>query len=186
MWVRLQNKNILNLLSQSGYKVFVITVVVRMLRIFSDNARNVFLYRHNTTTLNLANQMFLARLSLSNPSINVVEPTNQLAYRPRFSANHGSNLAVMFINIEAIFPCVANIDYNAICRVFTDEDDGFRGGRAIIDSGDNGNSFRGVFSLTTEQYGFAFQGCQEFNTTCFPSYHSFNIVCHLPASCDPY
>ena len=168
-----------------NYYTFLYTLVVRMLRIFSDGGRTVYLYRSNTTTLLLSNQMELARLSLSNPNIAVDSPTNLFSYRPMFSGNHRSELGVMFINIEAIFPCVANTDYNAICRTFTDEDDGFRGGRAIIDSGDDGNTFS-VFSFFTEQYGFAFQGCPTFNTTCFPSFHSFNIVCHLPASCDPY
>ena len=162
-----------------------IHLVVRMLRIFSDNTRTVYLYRSNTTTLLLSNQMFLGSLSLRDPTVPVDSPTNLFAYRPLFSGNHRSRLGVMFVNIEGIFPCIANTDYNAICRTFTDEDDGFRGGRAIIDSGDDGNTFR-VFSATTEQYGFAFQGCPYFNTTCFPNFHSFNIVCHLPASCDPY
>ena len=170
-------------LSHALQSIYIL--VVRTLRVFSDNTRTVYLYRSNTTTLLLSNQMFLGSLSLRDPTIPVDSPTNLFSYRPMFSANHRSQLAALFINIEGIFPCIANTDYNAICRTFTDEDDGFRGGRAIIDSGDDGNSFR-VFSPTTEQYAFAFQNCQYFNTTCFPSYHSFNIVCHLPASCDPY
>ena len=154
-----------------------------MLRIISDANRNVYLRRVNTTTLLVGQSQALAQLSLSNPNIPIT--VNPLAYRPSFSGNHNSRLGTLFVNIESVFPCVANIDYNAICRVYTEEDDGFRGGRAVLDSGDDGNTFR-IFGTNIETYGFAFQNCQTLNTTCFPSYHSFTIVCHLPANCDPY
>ena len=157
--------------------------VVRMLRIFSDNSRNIYLRRVNTTTLVVGQSELLAQFSLTDPTIPI--DSGPFAYRPMFSGNHNSRLGTMFINIEEVFPCVAGTDYNAICRVFTEEDDGFRGGRAVLDSGDDGNTFR-VFGITTETYGFAFQNCPYLNTTCFPAYHSFTIVCHLPASCDPY
>ena len=127
----------------------------------------------------------MAQLSIRDSSVAVTATTNLFAYRPRYADAHRSGLAVMFLNIEGIYPCVANRPYNPICRVFTDEDDGFRGGRAVVDSGDNGGTFRIFGGTSTATYGFAFQGCAEFNTTCFPNFHSFNVACTLPRSCDP-
>ena len=153
-----------------------------MLRVISDGSRNVFLQRVNTTTLQVRDAQPLAQFSLSDPSIPMT--VNPFAYRPSFSGNHRSQLGTLFVNIEQVFPCIANTDYNAICRVFTEEDDGFRGGRAVLDSGDDGNTFR-IFGGNIETYGFNFQNCPQLNTTCFPSFHSLTIVCHLPATCDP-
>ena len=154
-----------------------------MLRIFTDNTRRVFLQRVNTTTLRVNQAQTLAVMTLTNE--NAAQTVNPLAYRPRFSGNHRSMLGTIFINMENVFPCIANTGYNAICRVFTDEDDGFRGGRAVLDSGDDGNTFRIFGGTNIETYGFAFQNCPVLNTTCLPNYHSFTIVCHLPAICDP-
>ena len=95
---------------------------------------------------------------------------NLLAYRPRFADTHNSNLAPgVFINMEGVFPCLQSLsNYVPICQVFSDEEDGFRGGRALIGAGDGGNHFR-VFSTTSDilTYGVAVQDCPEFNATCF-------------------
>ena len=111
---------------------------------------------------------------------------NLLAYRPRFVDAHNSNLAGVFINMEGVFPCLQLLsNYNPICQVFSKEEDVFRGGKALIGAGDIGNHFR-VFRTTSDilTYGVAVQDCPEFNTTCFPIRHSFNIACYLPrAAC---
>ena len=154
-----------------------------MVRIFTDASRNVFLRRVNTTSLLVGQSTALAQMNIGDGS--AAQTVGPFAYRPMFSGNHNSRLGTFFINIEEVFPCVARTDYNAICRTFSDEDDGFRGGSAILDSGDDGNTFR-IFGSTIETYGFAFQNCPLMDRTCLPNYHSFTIACYLPATCDPY
>ena len=84
----------------------------------------------------------LTILSVSNPSQAATSSNNLLAYRPRFSAHHRSNLARAFINIEGVFPCIQSLpSYNPICQVFSEEEDSFRSGKALIGAGDMGNQF---------------------------------------------
>ena len=79
-------------------------------------------------------------------SSDITMPNNLLAYRPRIDDHHDSNLAGIFINLEGVFPCLESLsNYYPICRVFTEEEDGFRNGRALIDAGDIGNNFH-IFS----------------------------------------
>ena len=73
---------------------------------------------------------------------------NVIAYRPRFSDYHNSNLAGVFINLEGVCPWFEQVtNYNPICRVFTNEEDGFRNGKALINTADSGNDFR-IFSFS--------------------------------------
>ena len=109
---------------------------------------------------------------------------HKLLFHIRPRPKHQRNLAGVFINLEGVFPCLAPLTtYYPICRVFTEEEDGFRDGKALIDSGDLGNNFR-VFSSFRDilMYGIAIQQCPEFNTTCLPEYHSFTVACYLPRS----
>ena len=116
-------------------------------------------------------------ISLSNPAINV--SSNYLAYRPNYSDYHSSGLAGMFINMAAMFPCIAG--GSPVCRIFTLEEDGFKRGRVYIESADIGNNFQ-IFSTSTgtATYGFAVQGCTQMDSTCLPSYHNLVITCLLP------
>ena len=126
--------------------------------------RQLRLLAQNHTTLQISEATELAIVSLSNPSQAVTSSNNLLAYRPRFADTHTSNLAGIFINMEGVFPCLQSLsNYNPICQVFTGEEDGFRGGRALIDAGDISNNLR-VFSSTSQisTYGFAIQECPEF------------------------
>jgi hypothetical protein len=144
------------------------------------------LFGLNHTTLQNRDATELATVSLSNSAQAVTSSNNLLAYRPRFADAHNSNLAGVFINMEGVFPCLQSLsNYNPICQVFSDEEDGFRSGKALIGAGDNGNHFR-VFSTNSNilTYGVAIQDCPEFNTTCFPTFHRFTIACYLPrAAC---
>ena len=66
------------------------------------------------------------------------------------------------------------------CGRFTNEEDGFNKGRAIVEVGDNGNDLGSIFgSDDIAVYGFAIQGCAEFDTDCFPKWYAINIVCLL-------
>ena len=163
------------------YIIFLL-IVVRLLRIVMNNNRNLRLLRTNHTTLQVSDAARLADITISNSSQPETSPNNLLAYRPRFDDHHDSNLAGVFINLEGVFPCLESLsNYYPICRVFTEEEDGFRNGRALIDAGDIGNNFR-VFSSSSNilTYGIAIQECPEFTTSCFPAYHSLSVACYLP------
>lgn len=167
--------------------VFVIAVV-RILTVLMDRFRQLTLYSANHSTLLSSDSSQLAQISIFNSSQAETSSNNILAYRPRFSNYHRSNLAGVFINLESVFPCIEQLTkYNPICRSFTDEEDGFRNGRALIDAADLGNSFR-IFSSSRNisTYGLAIQDCPEFNATCFPNYFSFSIVCYLPRALCSY
>ncbi len=160
--------------------------VLQLLRIWMNDRRQLKLLAQNRTTLQDNDSTELANVSLSNPSQAVTSSNNLLAYRPRFADYHSSNLAGVFINMEGVFPCLQSLSsYNPICHVFSHEEDGFRNGKALIGAGDIGNHFR-VFSTNSDilTYGVAVQDCPDFNTTCFPTLHSFIVACYLPrAAC---
>ena len=120
----------------------------------------------------------IGRMSLADPSQSVTSADNLAAYRPRYHEYHRSNLGVLFLNIEGIFPCLSS---QVICGKLTFEEDGFFQGRAFIDAADGGNNFR-IFSSTMEikTYGLALQDCPEINSTCWRTHASITIFCLLP------
>lgn len=138
--------------------------------------------REVTSTLRLSRDRFRASFNLGNGNSARTSGNNLFAYRPRFQDRQNSQLAGFFINLEGVFPCLAPLtQYYPICRVYTDEDDGFRGGRDIIDTGDIGNDLR-VFSQTDNilTYGFAIQNCPTLTTSCWSDWTSVSVVCLLP------
>ena len=146
--------------------------------------RRLELFVTNHSTLQASDHTQLAQITISDSSQAQTSTNNLLAYRPRYNDYHNSNLAGVFINLEGVFPCLVPLTtYNPICHVFTEEEDGFRNGRALIDAGDSGNSLR-IFSSSSNilTYGIAVQQCPEFNSTCFPHYFSFSVACYLPRS----
>lgn len=157
--------------------------VVRLLRLDMTTTRQLRLFRTNLTTLLPINATELATITISNGLQASTSSNNLLAYRPRFNDHHNSNLAGIFINLEGVFPCLQPLgdSYYPICDVSSEEEDGFRNGRALIDAGDIGNNFR-VFSssenITT--YGTAIQECPQLTTSCFPVYYSLSVACYLP------
>ena len=148
--------------------------------------RLLTLFRANHATLQESDFTVLANVSLTDPSQATTSPNHLLAYRPRFTDEHTSGLAGVFINLEGVFPCLqSRSSYAPICQIFSEEEDGFRGGKALIGAGDIGNHFQ-VFSSGARilTYGVAIQDCPEFSTTCFPTNHSFMVACYLPrAAC---
>lgn len=129
----------------------------------------------------------ISQVNIGNGEADANSTTNNfMFYRPRFNDGMGSNLAALFLNLEAIFPCIVSVSrvgaYYPICRAFTDEEDGFRGGRSILDTGDIGNGRFRIFSGSEdiETYALAIQTCPVWTTSCFPDIHSFSIVCYLP------
>ena len=148
----------------------------------NNNRQLLELHWTNHTTLQIGDATQLAAITISSSSLSVTSPNNLLAYRPRFDDHHDSNLAGIFINLEGVFPCLESLsNYYPICCVFSEEEDGFRNGRALIDAGDIGNDFR-VFNPNSNilTYGIAIQECPELTTSCFPTYHSLSVTCYLP------
>ena len=146
-----------------------------MLHLTVTASRTVKLHHFSGSTFSTGE--LLDSISLYDPAIHV--SSNLLAYRPSFSDNHGSNLAVMFVNMEAIFPCTDNL--GPVCHIITHEADGFNQGRPFIESGDLGNHFQ-IFSSpsTAVTYGFAIQGCTQMDPTCLRSPSQLVIECFLP------
>jgi hypothetical protein len=118
----------------------------------------------------------------SNIHENITSGNNILAYRPNYQDTFQSNLATIFIHIEAVYPCATDHHQNLIsCKLFPNEDDGFRGGRAIFEAMDDGRNF-GVFSGNT--YAFAIEGCSQIDYSCYSSTYNleFTLVCLVPSS----
>ena len=114
-------------------------------------------------------------------SSNSISNDNIIAYRPAYSDVHRSNLGTVFVNLGRIYPCIGNYRHIS-CKLFPNEDDGFRGGRAILEAIDYNS---GIFSGPgTESYGFAFAGCNQITSNCIRSTHPMNffLVCILPSS----
>lgn len=131
-----------------------------------------------------------SEISLANPYESAVSPDNLLAYRPNFKDRHNSGLAGIFINIEGVFPCTIGLDDSHTltgpsCKLFTNEEDGFNDGRAIIELGDAGNGEVEIFGSNVGIYGLAFSGCQVLTEKCLPLYFQSEIVCMLPSSICP-
>lgn len=155
--------------------------VIQIFRIGGSVRSNVQL-RLVTPSLRLSQDLVLASINLGTGANPVTSGNGIFAYRPRFQDRQNSGLAAFFVNLEAVFPCLAPLtDYYPICRVYTDEDDGFRRGRDLIDTADTGNDIR-VFSTTDTilTYGVAIQNCPILNTDCWSHYTSLSVVCLLP------
>ena len=155
---------------------------MRLMLLGMGTNRVLNLYAANHSTLVAGDIMLLDNITIADSSRSYTSSNNLFAYRPRYQDAYNSGLGVIFVNLEGVFPCLEPlVNYNPICRTYSEEEDGFRNGKAIIDSGDSGNHFQ-IFSNTSyiPTYGIAIQQCPELNTTCFPTYLSLAIACYLP------
>ena len=152
--------------------------VIRILYIVRDYTA-VHLSNISTYT-GASNPNLLASLTSFNPASASTSSNNLLAYRPNFSGLHGSGIGAFFVNIDALFPCLN--PGAPICSVFTFEEDGFRGGRALIAAADGGNNFPvfGSASQNIASFGFGFSGCSQITLSCFGVSSEYSIVCLLP------
>ena len=126
----------------------------------------------------------IASVSITNPAMSRTSSNNLLAYRPNYNDVHaGSNLGVVFLNIEGIFPCINHLSPEALvpCGVLALEEDGFVGGQVFIQAMDRGSHFR-IFSTSREfyTYGIAVKGCSQLTTSCWPHLVEKGITCQLP------
>ena len=144
-----------------------------MFNIEVNKKRDVTLYRKTFWSLTM-----IANISIANPSVSTTSSNNLLAYRPKFKDFHDSNLAGIFLNAKEL-TCGSTM-----CKIMSEDEDGFNKGKAIIEAGDGGNSFK-VFNSTGKvpTYGFAIQDCPKMSPDCLPIWYSFNIVCYVPHDC---
>ena len=138
-----------------------------------DSKRVVTLYRKTFHSLTV-----IANISIANPFVSTTSSNNLLAYRPKFKDDHKSNLAGIFLNAKEL------ICGSRMCKIVSEEEDGFNKGKAIIEAGDGGNNFK-VFHSNKDisTYGFAIAGCPVMSPDCLPSWYSFNIVCYVSHDC---
>ena len=148
------------------------------LRLHIGANRRLRLHSSNTTS----------EIFLRDPTQNATSADNLLAYYPEFKDRHNSGLAGIFINIEKIFPCTVHLkDEKTLigpsCKLFTNEEDEFNGGRAIIELGDIGNGeLAVVFGPSVGLYGLAISGCPTLTPECLPHWFKSEIMCMLPRS----
>ena len=146
---------------------------------------SVYIRFRRLNSITFGGQGIATQIDIS-PSVNTISSDNILAYRPNYYDGHGSNLTTVFINLEAVYPCITHFRHIS-CKLFPSENDGFRRGRAIFEASDNGGNFR-VFGGDSTTYAFALEGCTQLSSRCItntvPARFSmeFTLVCLLPSS----
>ena len=111
----------------------------------SDQEIQVSFRKQDPSTLAKLGVISQLSIPYANRLISSPPSDNAIAYRPYFNDIHNSNLAVLFFNLEAVFPCLEDTNILPACSLFALEDDGFHGGRPLIQAADIGNHFR-IFS----------------------------------------
>ena len=150
-------------------------------RVEAQGSNRVARVRYFNATTHRVGQLF-DEVDITNSSLAATGSNNTIAYRPRYEdVDGGQTTAAFFINMREVFPCLGTFGYHPVCKIFTHEEDGFRGYRPIIEAADIGNNFR-IFSSSSNipTYGFAIQGCPEITANCFYGNQSHMIVCYLP------
>ena len=141
---------------------------IRSFQISLDGSRNVRLFVEGEQK---------DSISLRNPSSS--QTSALLAYRPNYNDYHESGLGALFVSVQDVFTCTAEItNWEPVCNIFTREEDGFRKGNAFIQAADNGIAIP-VFGGKSV-WGVAVQNCPEFNNECLSNYLQFEVVCMLP------
>lgn len=154
-------------------------IVIRTLSVEVDHDRDLVLsllkpQQHTLQTL--------ASVSISNPAIARTSSNNLLAYRPNYNDDHSgnSNLGVVFLNLNGIFPCAPE-RRRIPCGFVALEEDAFSNSQIFLQAMDRGNNFD-IFSSTENfyTYGIAIRGCPQLNTSCWRSYTEKGVACQLP------
>ena len=124
-------------------------------------------------------------LTISNTNHAYTSSDNTIAYRPNFNDHDNNSLGVIFFNLEVVFPCLRNTNTPPACSLFSLEEDGFLGGKPLIQAADTGNHLR-IFSTSNRiaTFGFGFAGCSTFARSCVPTdvvnSYGLSLVCLLP------
>ena len=143
----------------------------------SGTRRTVRFQMRDFTTWALLNPR--TDLTIANTNNAYTSSNNIIAYRPNYRDAHNSNLGALFVNLQTLFPCLTS-NVHPACSIFTSEEDGFRGGKPIIQAADIGNNFR-IFSTSSnfETFGFAVSGCSTFASSCVSTLE-VELVCLFP------
>ena len=160
----------------------VISAVIKTLYIgFIGQPIQVSFRSQDPSTLSILGH--ISQLSITDAAHPANSANNIIAYRPYFNDSHNSNMAILFFNLEAAFPCLRDTNIAPACSLFSREEDGFLGGRSLIQAADIGNHFR-IFSHNqfVKTFGFGFAGCSTFASWCVPSTFERSLVCLLPSS----
>ena len=155
------------------------TVIKTVYVTFRGPPIQVSIQNQNSSTLETIGS--ISQLSIPNTNLPGTSTDNVIAYRPYFNDVHNSNLAILFLNLEAVFPCLRDTDVMPVCNLFTLEEDGFLGGKSLVQAADLGNNFR-IFSNSrfVKTFGFGLTGCRTFATWCVPVSFERSLVCLLP------
>ena len=153
------------------------TVVIQLLELAQDGHKRLSIKKVNPGSLKV--ERVIETISIGHGRAS--RTGRYLAYRPRFSGYHRTRFGTLFLNLDKLFPCANRI--RPFCRRFTQEEDGFRRGKEIIEAADRGNNFK-MFGRANV-YGMAFKGCCYLNgyNGCLPRYFETTIACFLPKSC---
>ncbi len=153
--------------------------VVKLMYIGVNYIPRAIIVRSFDTSRQFVGDTF-STLTISNTSAEYTSDDNILAYRPNYSRNSGGNTAIVFVNLEAIFPCYKQNQIGPVCQLFTFENDSFQFGKAFIQSSDFGNH---VYIFSNNQniatYGFGVSGCSTFDQGCVSNFEAA-LVCLLP------
>ena len=119
----------------------------------------------------------ISYLETSDPSQPYTTPDNVLAYRPNFA---NSSTAILFINLEAIFPCYRADEIAPACQIFTFDKVSFHYGKPYIQVSDTGNNFH-IFSNSQNiaTYGFGIMDCPTMDLNCGAVKAQLLLVCLL-------
>ena len=147
----------------------------------TDGSRYMSISRINTTTYNLITPG-LDSIAIGNGQ--TAKTSTILAYRPRYMDRYQTGLGAIFINLNQLFPCIANTVINPVCRRFTQDEDGFFNGKTITEGADGGNDIN-IFPNNARTYGFVFESCPYLNGNngCLRNYFQTFVTCFIPRSC---
>ena len=160
----------------------VISAVIKTLYIgFGGQPIEVSLRSQDPSTLIVLGH--ISQLSIRDAAHPATSANNIIAYRPYFNDSHNSSMGILFFNLEAAFPCLRGTCNLSVCSLFSLDEDGFLGGRSLIQAADIGNHFR-IFSQNQfiNTFGFGFAGCSTFDSSCVPNSFERSLVCLLPSN----
>ena len=140
-----------------------------------NTARKIAIYAINLLNFDLSDP--ISSLIIQNASNSETSSDNVLAYHPRYDDKHDSNLGIIFVNLKAVFPCIPYVRA-PICHLFSSEEDGFHGGRPVIQAADIGNHLV-IFGRYIPIYEFGLQGCATIDSPCVPNIE-MELVCLVP------
>ena len=158
---------------------------MKLLRIsYQDDTLSLY----NTDGSTLSSEILVASVPVGDES--VVSEHSVIAYVPSYADKDESMLGTGFLNLEAVFPCIAGSGLSDVarCTKNTLGEDGFNKGNPVIGMADRGK-FVDIFGTEISTYAFAVPSCAAFTPDtdgCLHNGYEFSLLCYLPRSdCEP-